>query len=194
MGCTWAQYATSMYSCTQCAVAKKLFITAVLLHVDVSSRIRGRAEDLTRMATTNLVQNLPVFVFDLVCEILEEFEDLLKLARVNTEIRGLVHDRLRVLRVYHCENLTSLHLLTPFTALTSLRALRLGSCSSLEDVGALASCTKLTSLDLSGCDRLTDVSALASCTALTSLDLRFCRRLTDVSALESLHLDLNSGR
>ena len=49
------------------------------------------------MATTNLVRNLPAFVFDLVCEILEEFEDLLKLAHVNTEIRGLVHDR-RVLR------------------------------------------------------------------------------------------------
>ena len=114
------------------------------------------------MATTNLVQNLPVFVFDLVCEILEEFEDLLKLARVNTELRGLVHDRLRVLRVDHCENLTSLHLLTPFTALTSLRALRLGSCSSLEDVSALASCTALTSLDLGGCDSLMDVSALES--------------------------------
>ena len=52
------------------------------------------------MTTTNLIQNLPAFVFDLVCEILEEFEDLLKLVRVNTEIRGLVHDRLRVLRVY----------------------------------------------------------------------------------------------
>ena len=183
-----------MYSCTQCAVAKKLFITAVLLHVDVSSRIRGRAEDLTRMATTNLVQNLPVFVFDIVCEILEKFEDLLNLAHVNTEIRGLVHDRLMVLRVDHCENLTSLHLLTTFTALTSLRALRLGSCSSLTDVSALASCTALTSLDLRFCRSLTDVSALASCTKLTSLNLRGCFSLTDVSALESLHLDLNSGR
>ena len=111
------------------------------------------------MATTNLVQNLPVFVFDLVCEILAEFEDLLKLVLVNTEIRGLVHDRLRVLRFDNSEYITSLHLLTPFTA---LRALRLGDCYRLTDVSALASCTALTSLDLAGCDSLTDVIALES--------------------------------
>ena len=118
------------------------------------------------MATTNLVQNLPTFVFDFVCEILEEFEDLRKLARVNTEIRQLVHDRLRVLRVYYCENLTSLHLLTTFTALTSLD---LRYCHRLTDVSALASWTALTSLSLRFCHRLTDVSVLVSCTTLTSV-------------------------
>ena len=132
-----------------------------------------------------MVQNLPAYVFDLVCEILVEFEDLLNLARVNSEIRGFVHDRLRVLRVDCCENLTSLHLLTSFTALTSLRELRLFDCASLTDVRALASCTALTLLDLNSCDSLTDVSALASCTALTSLNLYYCPRLTDVSALAS---------
>jgi hypothetical protein len=85
---------------------------------------------------------------------------------------GLEHfTSLEALSLVVCRSLQNVDVLKNLTRLTELY---LGCCESLQNVDVLKNLTRLTELDLGGCESLQNVDGLKNCTQLTELYLGGC--------------------